>query len=248
MRYPKEFVKKDGRKLVTSGPRDMQRKQQVAYTTSPDVEVIQELKQNIDELKAKFPTQQAKPEGYYTPEEVDEEIRKAVAMAVKETTLSLKKSQQANSQEIEPILQKYKIQILELQRNNDDLVKLQRTVSEKNSDLQIKLDKLEQTSSEAEELRKQIAVLNQALAGKEELVEALKARPIEVRSGTEVIEDPNRPKLDQVFIDPLEKNSGKNLRSSITIEEMAMPDEKERMDDKVNKLKSILGKLPIKKN
>jgi len=243
MRYPKEFVKPDGRKLVSGGPRDLQRRQQVAYTTSPDVEVIESLKQQIEELKE---LSKAKQSGnLYTAEEVDEEIRKAVEAAVKETTIALKKSNKIVNQEIEPVLQKYKVQIVELQKNNDDLTRIHSSITTQNAELKTKISKLEEELKDVSELKKQIAVLEQTLSGKEEVIEALKSRAV-VGDSTEV-EDPNRPKMEQIFVDPLEKNSGAGLKSNIVIEELQTTDKKEEMDDKVTKLRSLLGKLPVKK-
>jgi chromosome segregation ATPase len=247
MKYPKELVKPDGRRLIAGGPRDMQRRQQVAYTTSPDVEVIRELQQQIEEIK-ELAKSSKKSGDLYTAEEVDEEIRKAVEAAVKETTISLKRNTQAANQEIEPVLQKYKTQILDLQRNNDDLTRLHTTITSQSAEMKEKISKLETEIGEVTELKKQIAVLEQTLAGKEELIETLKTRPVIVQGTTEV-EDPNRPKMEQVFVDPLEKDAGKDLKSSINIEVEDIPttDKKEEMDDKVFKLKSLLGKLPTKK-
>lgn len=247
MKYPKELVKPDGRKLIAGGPRDMQRRQQVAYSAAPDAGIIEALQKQIEELKEL--TKSNKKEGeLYTAEEVDEEIRKAVESAVKETTISLKRNTQAAAQEIEPLVQKYKVQIVELQRNNDDLTRLHNTMASQSSEMKDKIAKLESEVNEITELKKQIAVLEQTLAGKDELIDALKTRPVIVQGTTEV-EDPNRPKMDQVFVDPLEKDSGKGLKSSINIEVEDIPttDKKEEMDDKVNKLKSLLGKLPTKK-
>ena len=243
MKYPKEFVKPDGRKLVSGGPRDLQRRQQVAYTTSPDVEVIESLKQQIEELKE---LSKAKQSGnLYTAEEVDEEIRRAVESAVKETTIALKKNNKIVSQEIEPILQKYKVQIVELQKNNDDLTRIHSSITTQNAELKTKISKLEEELKDVVEFKKQIAVLEQTLSGKEEVIEALKSRT--VVSDSAEVEDPNRPKMEQIFVDPLEKNSGAGLKSNIVIEELQTTDKKEEMDDKVNKLRSLLGKLPAKK-
>lgn len=245
IRYPKEFVKPDGRKLVSGGPRDMQRRQYVAYDTSPDVEIIETLKQQIEELKEL--SKQKKSEGYYTADEVDDEIRKAVETAVKETTLSLKKSTQMAAQEVEPLVQKYKVQIVELQKNNDDLTKIHSSITAKNSELKNEISKLEDELKEVNELKKQIAVLEQTLVGKEEVIETLKSRP--AGATVEFVEDPDRPKMDQIFVDPLEKGAGDGLKSNINIEvtELELPLKKEETDDKVSRLRGLLGKLPTKK-
>ena len=52
--------------------------------------------------------------------------------------------------------------------------------------------------------------------------------------------DPDRPKMESVFIDPLDKNAGSSLVSHITIEDVSI-DEKEKMEDKAAKLRNILG-------
>ena len=48
--------------------------------------------------------------------------------------------------------------------------------------------------------------------------------------------------MEQVFVDPLEDDAGKGLKSSIQIETVVKDDE---VDDKVNKLKDLLGKSPL---
>lgn len=55
----------------------------------------------------------------------------------------------------------------------------------------------------------------------------------------------DRPKMETVFIDPIEKET--NLEKHFGVEEVG-PNEKIQLDDKVNKLKGLLGKLPSKRN
>jgi DNA repair exonuclease SbcCD ATPase subunit len=245
MDYPKEHIKSDGRKLVSGGPRDLQRKQQMIYTTLPDVGLIEGLKKQIEELKEISKSKQSG--NLYTAEEVDEELRKAVEAAVKETTLALKKNTQMVNQEIEPVLQKYKVQIVELQKNNDDLIRNHSSIIDQNSEMKIKIDKLEEELKEVIELKKQIAVLEQTLIGKAELIDTLKSRPVVV--GSTEVEDPDRPKMEQIFVDPLEKDAGDGLKPNINIEttKLDLSPQKEEMDDKVNKLRGLLGKLPTRK-
>lgn len=244
IRYPKEFVKPDGRKLIGGGPRDLQRRQQMIPVAGPDASLIEDLKKQIEELK-EISKRTPKPEGFFSPEEVDDEIRKAVENAVKETTISLKRSSQSNSQELEPILQKYKVQIVELQKSNDDFVRLHTTITEENKNLKTKIEQLKQMEDKVTEMKTQIAVLEQVVAGKDELIMSLKTRP--VAAMTEV-EDPNRPKMDKVFVDPLEEGAGDKLKANIKVEKTTQVQEKDQVEDKVGKLKSLLGKLPTKKN
>lgn len=80
MKYDKEFQKPDGRKLVTGGPRDLQRKHKIQ--DSQKSELIAYLQEEIRRLNKELATSGS---GEYTGEQVDEEIRKSVAVAVEET-------------------------------------------------------------------------------------------------------------------------------------------------------------------
>jgi hypothetical protein len=237
--YPKQYVKSDGRKLVSSGPRDMQRKQQVM--SSVDSAHIEQLYKQIEDLKLELRRQQktdGKSEGLYTAEEVDEEIRKAVKQAVAEAAIEFKKNKNLLNQDVEPVLQKYKMQIVELQKSNDDLTKMHRVVSSQNTDLKKKIDQLNGDLKSADDLKKQIAVLEQVIQGKEELIETLKSRPAIVDG--EIITEPDRPQMENIFVDPLEKDAGEGMKDSINIEDVT-PDDQENIDNKVDKLKDLLG-------
>jgi len=192
--YPKEFVKSDGRKLRSGGPRDLQRRQKIIQSTESDISGLEKRFDSFKEELQKTQPQKT-PKGFFSPEQVDEEVRKAVEQAVKETTTSLNKSNQS-SMSIE----------------------------------------------EGSELKEEIAVLKQNLIGKEELIETLKSKV--VVSGAEIV-DHERPKMEQQFIDPLEKDAGKGLKSHIDITDVTAS-EKENMSEKVDKLKNLLGKLPNK--
>ena len=241
--YPKELVKPDGRKLVAGGPRDMQRR---AYTsdlpTTSSSEIGDHLVKKIEELSQALKSKPVVPEGYMSPEQVDSEIRKAVEDAVKETTLAMKRINQVSAQSVEPTLQKYKVQIVELQKTNDDLTKLHSEITKQNSDLKSKISELEVKKEEIKELEIKLAVLEQNLKGKDEMIVVLKSRT----SGEESVEDPNRPKMGSVFIDPLSANSGEGLKSFIHTDDITR-EEKDEMKNKVNKLKGLLGKLPTRK-
>jgi len=101
MLYKKEYVKTDGRKLRTGGPRDLQKRQQIqdTYSTLDIQDLKKEIKRLSDELRERPVI------GGFTGEQMDDEIRKSVSEAirdVKETTvkeieelkLKLKKSEE----------------------------------------------------------------------------------------------------------------------------------------------------------
>ena len=240
--YKKQFVKTDGRKLNRSGPRDMQTRASVTGAGGTDPALIELLTNQVTELKAEILSIRSQaegpaPAGFFSPEQVDEEIRKAVESAVAETTIALKAGTQ-NTDTLE-LIKTYKSQILELQRGNDDLSKLHNTMAKENSALKEKISKLENELSDVSELQKQIAILEQEVAGKEELIETLKTRPAVIDG--EVITDPDRPQMEQVFVDPLEEDAGEGMKSSIHIETVTKDEE---ITNQVDKLKGLLGKLP----
>ena len=136
----------------------------------------------------------------------------------------------------------YKTQIVELQKGHDNLTRLHATITKENGSLKEDNAKLKDELGDVAELRKQIAVLEQELTGKEELIETLKTRPAIIDG--EVI-DPDRPQMEQVFVDPLEEDAGEGMKSSIQIDTIEKEDE---VDNKVDKLRDLLGsKLPKKK-
>jgi chromosome segregation ATPase len=83
MKYNKEFKKADGRKLMTGGPRDLQRKQRTQDRQQS--ELIDFLRDEVQRLNKALATSGS---GEYTGEQVDEEIRKAVSVAVAETKIA----------------------------------------------------------------------------------------------------------------------------------------------------------------
>jgi len=191
--YPKEFIKPDGRKLVTGGPRDLQRRQLNQPAGEFDLSGLREEFHVLREELRKAKLRQS-PDGFFSPEQVDEEIRKAVEQAVKETMESVKN----------PDHDKHELEVSKLKR--------------------------------------EITLLKQSLSGKEEVINALKSN---IHPAEKVVIDSNRPKMEHKFIDPLDKDAGKGLKSHIDIIDISPADEDD-MSKKVDKLKGLLGKLPNK--
>jgi hypothetical protein len=77
------------------------------------------------------------------------------------------------------------------------------------------------------------------LEAKDEVIEALKARTI--GEGEVFVEDSDRPEMETVFIDPTEQGKNK-MESFIEVEEESIT-AKEEVDDKVNKLKNLIGSV-----
>lgn len=124
-------------------------------------------------------------------------------------------------------------------------------IIETKSEFKNKINKL---TNRNVELEKEIAVLKASLQSKDTGDTAALTKKIEelttavaTSKGSEIVADPDRPVMGKVFIDPLSKDSGKNLESHVDIED-STSEEKVNVDAQVDKLKSLLGKLPDKKN
>jgi len=137
MLYKKEYVKTNGRKLRTGGPRDSQKRQQIRDVSSTlDIQDLKkEIKRLSDELRERPVI------GGFTGEQMDDEIRKSVSEAIKsvkeitvkemeELRLKLKKSEENE----ETLLKK--LEDLEKARN-DNITKLLKEQVEKLENLNI---------------------------------------------------------------------------------------------------------------
>ncbi len=140
MLYKKEYVKTDGRKLRTGGPRDLQNRQQVQNISSiTDIVDIQDLKTEIKRLSDEL--RERPVIGGFTGEQMDDEIRRAVSESIKnikETTnkeIEELKLKLKGSKKNEEILLK-KLEEAEKARN-DNITKLLEEQIEKLENLNI---------------------------------------------------------------------------------------------------------------
>jgi predicted RNase H-like nuclease (RuvC/YqgF family) len=137
MLYKKEHVKPDGRRLISSGPRDAQKR--LKNIDQYPVDAIQELKKEIKRLSDEL--RERPVIGGFTGEQMDEEIRKVVSESIKnikETTskeIKELKSKLKKSKENEETLLK-KLEDIE-KAKNDNITKLLKEQVEKLENLSI---------------------------------------------------------------------------------------------------------------
>lgn len=120
MLYKKEHVKSDGRRLISGGPRDSQKRLENLdqYPAAAIQDLKKEIKRLSDELRERPVI------GGFTGEQMDEEIRKVVSESIKnikETTskeIKELKSKLKKSKENEELLLK-KLEVAEKARNED---------------------------------------------------------------------------------------------------------------------------------
>jgi len=216
--YNKQYTPKD-RRVVTSGPADSQRKHVLASTGAGEAGLIAELKNQITFLQKQVEEEPTIHEDLYTPEQVDEEIIKAIK--VETTDL------------------KVKVGVLEgknkelINGHKKEVASLNNTIKDKEA----LIKQLRETQSSSVDENKLTSLLNEVTRKIDDISVASQALP-------QTSADPGRPKMETVFVDPIEDE--KKIEAYIEIEDISI-NEKEQMDDKVNKLKNIMGKLPARK-
>lgn len=234
-KYNKEYTKKDGRKLTGSGPRDLQRRQKQQSDVYEGV--ISDLKDEVKTLKRKLEGDPTKKIGMFTAEQVDADINRIVGETIKELTVKHKND-----------IEKKEVGFLELSLKTK--LKYNKIILEKEAEYKKLVAAKEKLLTD---LRDQNKSLVEKLCGiKEssdpEVANKLTNLLLEITNKTtqNITDNPNRPQIETTFVDPLETDAGEGLKSHIDVEGVSGP-EKESMFKKVDKLKSLMSKLPTQK-
>lgn len=237
MRYNKNLgadytVKRDGRVLKPTGPRAMQLK---AALKAQESETVRILKEQVKELMGIVAESKKSsnlvPKGY-SADEVDKEINKAVELAVIETEKKSKETIADLEEELKYVKAEFK-----KYRNNynaDRIKELENNVTS----LKVKLEAKEEI---IESLKSATGSTNIT-----ELMESLKNKVDAIANSTfegeEFVDDPDRPKIETKFVDPLDAASESTLEPHVVIDEEKGVDNGGNINHKINKLKDILGK------
>jgi len=115
--YNKTYTKKDGRTLIASGPRDLQRRQQLdnnpAQSSVVDSDEVKSLRKDLEEITS---TIKAKTSDY-TKEQVDEMINSAI----EEVTIELEEKYISKINKLKNYLSRNKEELSELKTFNKSL-------------------------------------------------------------------------------------------------------------------------------
>lgn len=215
--YNKQLVTKD-RRVMPSGPRDRQMKQKLQQTVPVDNSaLIEELRHQITTLQNKL---DSAPQGGFTADQVNTEIENAI----KAETADLKA--------------KVKIAESEIKNLNQELHK---TVKAYESRIKEKDDLIKELKERKPETDNNVTAL---LAEATKKIEDM-SRQIQFHQTGEVV-DADRPQMEEMFVDPIEKESKVEKHFEVEVEDVSI-NKKEEMNDKVGKLKNLLGKLPSKR-
>ena len=241
------IIKKDGRVLKPTGPRAMQLKAAMKAQESETVALLKEQIKDLMEIIASNKTGNVVPTGF-TAEEVDREINKAVETAVIET--EKKFSEQIADLEEELKFVKAEFRKYRQNYNVDSFKELQDSVSElkdtiaelQNNVTSLKV-KLESKDEIIDTLKNHVSPgggdLNEIMERLANKVDAIANSAFE---GEEFIDDPNRPQLETKFIDPLSVEDEPEFEPHVSVDEEKVEPQGENINDKVSKLKDILGK------
>jgi hypothetical protein len=230
-KYNKEYIKKNGRKLMGSSPHDLQKKQ--AQQSNVYEGLIEDLRDEINTLKKELQSNSTKKAGMFTAEQVDADINKVVNETIKELTTKHKSE-----------WEKKETAFLELSLKTK--LKYNKIILEKEAECKKLVGAKEKLLVD---LRDQNKFLTEGLckikeSGDPEILDKLTTLLLEIteKTSSNITIEPDRPQIETVFIDPLEVGAGKGLETHIDVEEISIK-QKENIQEKVSKLKDLLGAL-----
>jgi hypothetical protein len=235
--YNKQYVTKD-RRIMPSGPRDRQLKQQMLKQGDVNTVLVEELRNQIRDLQKQLSgSKTSVPEGMFTAEQVNSEIVKAI----QEETAALKKKHKQESQAL----------ILELEHFKKKFYLNEKDIDYLKSDHDKEVSRLNEIIKTKDEMIQQLKASSGSSMNEEKIAAMIaeatkKMEVMAVQSSGMSHEDtdPDRPKMDVQFVDPIEKES--EVETHIEVKDVSSA-EKEKMTNNINKLKSLLGSLPSEK-
>jgi hypothetical protein len=191
---------------------------------------VASLKAEILDLKKAGATTTT-PTGYMSPEQVDEEIRKAVDSAVSDVL----KSKDGN------VIAEERLKSDKLRTKAEKLAHTNKLLTNENMTLKERLVDLGDQVTELSEYKQKALDLEKEVAHQKELVEVLKTKPAIITTDVAESVAPDRPQMEQVFVDPLDGDAEKGLKPTISVDTIL---KEETVDDKVDRLRDLVGKLP----
>lgn len=223
--YNKEYKSKN-RSIVTTGPRDHQRKQAMSPVMSDQSDLIIELREQIKELKSKINEQGS----LFTSEQVNDEIIKSV----KAETMSMQTKHEVDGIKRDLETDNLKSKIVRITAEHD------KEISSLKDIVKTKEEMIEQINVNQDVVsdNKLTILLTEATKKIDDMTMQLYT----YKNGD--VPESDRPKMETVFVDPIEKETKVEQHFDAKSESAT---KKVNMNDKVNKLKSLVGKLPSKK-
>ena len=215
--YPKQQIKAKDRRIVTSGPRDRQMKQQAMYSAEATAK-IDALQRKIEDLAFKASTK----EGGYSAEEVNEAVIKAV------------------NEEVSKLKDKHDFEKEKLQNK---ITQLEERIELSTKAHEQEINNLKDIIKTKDDLISQIKELSDISDNK--LTSLLKETTEKIgnmvynQGDSQPIEE-DRPQMEAVFVDPIEKESKTENHFEL---DKVHKDEKDKVNNKLGKLKGLGVKI-----
>lgn len=232
MRYNKEFIKKDGRKLISVGPRDLQRRQAQRTSGFINEETVNILTVEIGRLRKELSTVKNTNSDLFTAEQIDADISKVINETVTELTIKHDSELNKKDEEYKKNLKQQQITFKESISIKDELIIDLKT---QNKFLTESIYKLKEGS--VSEIANKLTTL---------LTEVTEKMNLNGTNNIITVES-DRPKIEKIFIDPINNESMEGVETHINLKDISIS-EKEEWVDKVGKLKGLMGKLPNRKS
>lgn len=231
IKYHKPQPFKEGRALRSGrGPRDLQRDKALQPTVSVDnTSIVAELKSQIGLLRDELHTRPVQKG--YSAEEFDAELVKATEQIID----GVENKSKAKVAKLKKIITDYEQTMAGL---SNELTTVRSKLQFKEKEVVKLIDKIRKYESKIEILDNKLISAEEIIKTKDDSISTLKTTGLVVEST-----DPDRPQMEEAFVDPLEKGFDQSLELHIKIKEDIQGDTK--VDAKVDKLKSLLGKLPV---
>lgn len=249
------YNKGDGRvpPKASGGPRDQQRRQSGDENKGA---VIHILKEQLREATVLLRDKPVEAQGGFTQEELEEEVRKSIDAVKKDTDKKYKDEIKESKKKIKKLEKEVEGSVSlsdgniftqeEMEREAKAYGKalLKGALEKQTVFYEAKMVKLKK---EKTKLEIDNNGYKEALKVKDEMIEVLKQKQqvVHVSENGFIETDPDRPKIEDVFIDPLEKTSGDGFEKHIVVDDVPT-EQKEKITNKVDKLKSLMGKLPVR--
>ena len=212
MDYNKEFKAKD-RRIVTSGPRDRQMKQQAAMYSTEALQKIEALQTKVEEL-TKATTK--------TSDFSTDEINEIIIKAVKEETTKLKDKHDIEKEKLQNKITQLEERIETSKKAHDQEITYLREAIKTKDDLITQIKEVSNLSD------------NKLTSLLKETTE--KIGNIVYSQGDAVPTEDSRPQMETVFVDPIDKES---KTENHFILDKVQKDAKDKLNNKLGKLKGL---------
>lgn len=173
----------------------------------------------VDELRNQISVLQKKIDRAPSGAWTDEQVNDEIMKAIKVETSDLKA--------------KYKIEASRVSSLDKEVASLKEIIKEKNSEIK-------------EFKEHPVSIDNNVTHLLAEATKKIETLSLQIAAGSNNAEilDPDRPQMEAIFVDPIENEA--KIEKHFEVEDISV-NEKDQMENKVSKLKNLMGSLPLRR-